>query len=344
MIEAYLKKVVAGEDLNELEAEAAITAAMAGQATPLHVAALLTALRVKGEAVSEVVGAARAMRRAATRIRTRHALVADTCGTGGDGKGTINVSTAAAFVVAALGLPVAKHGNRAVSSRAGSADVLEALGAAVELPPEAVGRSLDELGLGFLYAPALHPAMRNAMPVRRALGFRTIFNILGPLTNPAGAQVQVVGVYEPRLGPIVAEALNALGTERALVVHGEDGMDELTLTGPSLVWEADGARVREFRVTPEEFGLSRAPASALLGGDARENAGRIRAVFDGRERGPARDLVLLNAGAALYAGGLAEGVGEGVRKAALAIDEGRAKDLLERFVSFTQAEAGAVPA
>ncbi|MBE3589845.1 MAG: anthranilate phosphoribosyltransferase [Firmicutes bacterium] len=334
MIEPYLRKVVAGEDLNELEAETAMTAIMAGQVGEVLIAAYLTALHVKGESVAEIVGSARAMRRAATRVGTRHPLVVDTCGTGGDGRGTFNISTTAAFVVAAAGLPVAKHGNRSVSSRAGSADVLEALGARLDLDAERVGSCLDTLGIGFLFAPRLHSAMKHAAPVRRALGFRTIFNILGPLTNPAGAAAQVVGVYDARLVPLVADVLNGLGTRRALVVHSDDGLDEISISAPTLVCEADGAEVRSYRLRPEDFGLRRAPLSAIAGGDAADNAAIAREVLSGKA-GPARDVVLLNAGAALYAGGRAASIADGVRLAAEAIDSGAARRMLERFVAFT---------
>ncbi|MBX5475861.1 MAG: anthranilate phosphoribosyltransferase [Clostridia bacterium] len=334
MIESYLKKVVAGEDLNELEAETAMTAIMAGQVRDVLIAAYLTALRAKGESVAEIVGSARAMRRAATHVQTRHPLVVDTCGTGGDGRGTFNISTTAAFVVAAAGVPVAKHGNRSVSSRAGSADVLEALGANLNLDAAKVGACLDAVGFGFLFAPLLHSAMKHAAPVRRALGFRTIFNILGPLTNPAGAASQVVGVYEARLAPVLAEVLNGLGTRRSLVVHSEDGLDEISISAPTLVYEADGADVRGYRIRPEDFGLRRAPLAAVTGGDAADNAAIARDVLAGKP-GPARDIVLLNAGAALYAGGRAETIAEGVRLAADAIDSGAARRTLERFIAFT---------
>lgn len=335
MMEKYLQKVAAGMDLTALEAETAITAIMAGQADPLVVAGFLTALHVKGEAPSEILGGARAMRRAAIPIRSSRGEPMDTCGTGGDRKGTFNISTASAFVVAAAGQPVAKHGNRAISSRSGSADILEALGVPLLSDPRAMETCLEELGLAFLYAPALHPAMKEAAPIRRALGLRTIFNILGPLTNPAGAPFQLVGVYEARLVPLVAEALRQLGTKRALVVHGEDGLDEISLSAPTLVAEVEGGRVKTYRVRPEDMGLTRRPPEAIQGGDANENALILRKVLSGEES-PYLDVVLLNSGAALYAAGRALTWKEGVELARETILSGKALALLEDFVRLTQ--------
>lgn len=275
------------------------------------------------------------MRRAAIPIRSSRGEPMDTCGTGGDRKGTFNISTASAFVVAAAGQPVAKHGNRAVSSRSGSADILEALGVRLLTDPRAMETCLDELGLAFLYAPALHPAMKEAAPIRRALGLRTIFNILGPLTNPAGAPFQLVGVYEARLVPLVAEALRQLGVKRALVVHGEDGLDEVSLSAPTLVAEVEEGRVKTYRVRPEDMGLPRRSPEAIRGGDANENAVILRKVLSGEES-PYRDVVLLNSGAALYAAGRTLTWKEGVELARETILSGKALALLEDFVLLTQ--------
>jgi anthranilate phosphoribosyltransferase len=337
-----LAKLAGGSDLEPAEAEEAVRAIMAGEATPAQIGAFLALLRRKGETAEEILGAARAMRAAMTPVRSRHPLVADTCGTGGDGAGTFNISTAAAFVVAGAGVPVAKHGNRAASSRAGSADVVEALGVRVDLPPQELGRCLDELGIAFLFAQAHHGAMRHAAAPRRELGFRTIFNLIGPLANPAGAHVQVVGVPEADLVAKMAAALRALGSRRALVVHGGDGLDEFTLDGPSLV--ADTAEpgaicVREVR--PEDAGLAPAPREALRGGSAAENAAIVEAVLRG-ERGPRRDVVCLNAAAALVAAGAAPDLRAGVLLAQAAIDDGRAVGRLQALRAFT-ARRGAAP-
>jgi anthranilate phosphoribosyltransferase len=336
-VQAILEKLTSRQDLTPAEAEAAVAAIMAGEATPAQVGAFLAALRTKGETVAEIVGCARAMRRAATPVTSRQPLLVDTCGTGGDGAGTFNISTTAAFVVAAAGLAVAKHGNRAASSRCGSADVLEALGVRVDLTPAQVAACIDELGIGFLFAQRLHAAMRHAAGPRRELGVRTVFNLVGPLTNPAGAHVQVVGVPAPELTVVLAEALAALGTRRALVVHG-DGIDELTVTGPSVVAETDGRGVRRYTVTPEEVGLGRATRADLAGGTPAENAAITRAVLAG-ERGPRRDVVLLNAAAALVAAGRAADLRAGVQLAAAAVDSGAAQRKLDDLRAYTAALA-----
>lgn len=332
----FIAKVIEGKHLSAQEAERAMGVIMSGGATDAQIAALLTALRMKGETAEEITGCARAMRAHATRVPHHQPLVVDTCGTGGDGAGTFNISTTAAFVVAGAGLPVAKHGNRSVSSRTGSADVLEALGINLDLTPEQVGRCLDEVGIGFLFAPKLHLSMKYAIGPRREMGVRTIFNLLGPLTNPAGAQAQVVGVYDARLAPVVAGALAALGTRRSLVVHGDGGLDEIALSGPSLVAEAGPEGVRTYTVCPEDLGLERAPLAALAGGDPAENAALTRAVLAG-ERGPRRDVVLANAAAALVAGGAAADLRAGAAVAAESIDSGRALAKLEALCETSRA-------
>jgi anthranilate phosphoribosyltransferase len=330
-----LRKAAAGERLTEGEAERALESIMEGVAPQAATAALLTALRVRGESVPEIVGFARAMRRFAARVDAP-ADVVDTCGTGGDAKGTINISTAAAFVACGAGVVIAKHGNRAATSQAGSADVLEALGAHIDLSPEDVSRCIEMAGIGFMFARTHHPAMRHVAPVRAELPFRTVFNLLGPLTNPAGSRRQVVGVFgRPFVRP-VAEALLALGAERALVVHGSDGLDEITVTGPTYVAEVGGGVVREYEVTPEDLGLERHAPDGLLGGDAHLNARVLRDVLSGAEGGAARDVILANAGAAVYVSGRADALAEGVEQARAAVETGAALRSLELFVKTTR--------
>src|SRR5215210_1031969 len=312
---------------------------MEGTVDPAVTAALLTALRVKGESVPEIVGFARAMRRFAAKVEAPEGVV-DTCGTGGDAKGTINVSTAAAFVARGAGVVVAKHGNRAATSQAGSADVLEALGAEIGLGPEEVGRCIEEVGIGFMFARTHHPAMRHVAPVRAELPFRTVFNLLGPLTNPAGARRQVVGVFGGAYVRPVAEALRDLGAEKALVVHGMDGMDEITVSEKTLVAEVGEGDVEEYEISPEDFGLARHAPDGLLGGDAHLNARILRDVLAGEEGGAARDVVLLNAGAAVYVSGRAKTVEEGVRQAEESISSGAAIGALEDFVHTTRRIGG----
>ncbi len=352
MLRDLIRKLVDGRDLARGEMIDAMDALMGGEATPAQTAAFLTALRVKGETVDEIVGAARVMRERATpipvpgpagpgvsvdrdEINVEHETVLDTCGTGGDATHTFNISTTTAFVVAGAGITVAKHGNRAVSSRCGSADVLEALGVNLDVTPGQVGGFLREIGIGFLYAPLLHSAMRHVAPVRREMGIRTIFNLLGPLTNPAGAHRQVLGVYRGDLVGVLARVLGELGSERALVVHGADGLDELTITGPTRVAELRGGAVTEYEVRPGAFGLAEASIDAIRGGDARENAVIVRAVLSG-EPGPRRDVVLLNAGAALAVAGAAPDIAAGVRLAGEVIDDGRALEKLDRLVELTR--------
>ena len=335
-----LGKLQRREDLTVDEASAAMAEIMEGRAASSHIAALLVGLVMKGERPSEIVGLARAMRERATKLPLRDGMpdVFDTCGTGGDGADTFNVSTAAALVVAACGVPVAKHGNRSVSSRCGSADVFEALGVKVDASPEAAARCLEEAGIAFLFAPSFHPSMRHAAPTRKELGIRTAFNLLGPLTNPAGAARQLVGVPRPELTELVARSLAMLGTARAWVVHGADGLDELSTTGYSKVSECRDGAVNTFYLHPAEFGLAKAAREDLRGGGAALNASIIRSILDG-VRGAPRDIVLYNAAASLLIAGRVTDLHEGVALAADAIDSGRASDVLARLVRVSQEPA-----
>jgi anthranilate phosphoribosyltransferase len=349
MIHEALEKLIQGEDLSRPEAQAAMDQILSGQASSEQIAALLIALRIKGETVDEVVGFALAMRRHATPIfpagrKHPDEVLLDTCGTGGDARGTFNISTAVAFVVAGAGVRVAKHGNRSTGSRCGSADVLEALGVEIELAPERVAEAIEQIGIGFLYAPAMHAATRYAIPARRELRVRTVFNLLGPLTNPAGASAQIVGVYDASLTELVAQALGELGVQRALVVHGADGLDEISSSGETHVAELRDGGTRSYRVAPEDFGLRRAPLGAIRGGDATHNAEIIHKVLgsasERHEHGPHRDIVLANAAGALVVAGRAREFLVGVRLAAESIDSGAARAKLEELVAFSQSAAG----
>ncbi len=327
-----IAKVIDGDDLRRDEMTDVMNQIMSGEATDAQIGAFLIALRMKGESVDEIAGAAAVMREKATPIATKHDVLVDTCGTGGDHSGTFNISTTAALVAAGAGLCVAKHGNRAATSQSGSADVLMALGVNIEASPETVSRCLDEVGIGFLFAPALHGAMKYAIGPRREIGVRTIFNALGPLTNPAGAKRQVIGVYSAALTETLAGVLASLGAERAYVVHGSDGLDEMTLTGPTKVSELKDGSVSTYRVSPGDFGLGEARADALKGGDADSNAAITLSVLKGAE-GPARDIALLNAAAAIVAGDKASDLRAGILIAAEAIDSGRALAKLEALIA-----------
>ncbi|MGH6824640.1 anthranilate phosphoribosyltransferase [Methyloceanibacter sp.] len=325
-----IAKIASGQSLSQEEAAAAFELVMSGSAAPAQIGALLMGLRARGETVEEIAGAARAMRAKVLKVRAPEGAI-DTCGTGGDGKGTFNISTCAAFVVAGAGVPVAKHGNRAISSRSGSADVLKELGVNVEAPPETISRCIAECGLGFMFAPAHHAAMRHVAQVRSELGTRTIFNLLGPLANPAGTKFQVVGVFGREWVEPMAHVLGLLGTERAWVVHGSDGLDELTTTGISDVAVVDNGKVSTFRISPRNAGLPDAKPEDLTGGSAVENAAHIRAVLGGL-KGPYRDIVLFNAAAALLVAGKANTLREGVALASESIDSGKALAVLEALV------------
>ncbi len=339
-LKPLLTKLIEKNDLDIKEMQVAMEELMAGKATPAQVGAFLTALRIKGETWQEMAAAARVMRDYALKVP--HNLppeepLVDTCGTGGDKKGTFNVSTAAAFVVAAAGVKVAKHGNRSVSSKCGSADVLEALGIKIDMPPGVAADCLMEEDLCFLFAPLYHPAMRNVMGPRRELGFRTIFNLIGPLANPAGANIQLLGVPDFRLTEKMAFALDELGCQRALVVFGEEGYDELTVTGSTKVSELRESRITTYYVDPEDLGLERCEdPEALLGGDAEENARLIELIFSSREKGPKYDMVVLNAGAALYAAGKAIDLKAGIKFAKEIIDGGAAMQKLEALRAFSR--------
>jgi anthranilate phosphoribosyltransferase len=347
MLVGIVEKIAAGTNLSRAEAEAAMEEILCGRASHEQIVRLLSALRLKGETVDELVGFATAMRRHAPRIfpvdhaRADEALV-DTCGTGGDASGTFNISTVVAFVVAAAGVRVAKHGNRSISSRCGSADVLEQLGVQIELPPESIARCIEEVGIGFLFAPAIHAATRHATPARRELKTRTVFNLLGPLTNPARASAQVVGVYDASVTRPMAEALGELGVRRAFVVHGADGLDEISLSGKTHVSEIRMGELRNYDVTPEDFGLRSAPLEAIRGGDAQQNAEIVHKILGRsllyRNHGPHREIVLANASAALIAAGRAHDFKDGVRLAAESIDSGAARERLDALVAFTRAE------
>jgi anthranilate phosphoribosyltransferase len=338
MIQAAIAELMDGRDLTQDGARDVMRSIMDGEATPGQIGAFLVALRIKGETADEIAGCAEAMREHVLVVRPARTDLVDTAGTGGDGARTFNISTAAALVAAAAGAGVAKHGNRAVSSSSGSADVLEALGFNLELAPETIARSIDELGFGFLFAPTHHPAMRHAAPVRRELATRTVFNVLGPLTNPAGARAQVVGVYAAELVPTIAEVLARLDAERAFVVHGAAGVDELSPAGPNLVCEVADGQVRRREIDPLDFGIERCAPEELGGGDPAENAETIRRIFSGADGGK-RDAVLLNAAGAIAAGGLARDLAEGVGLAREAIDSGAAGERLEALIAFSQEPA-----
>ena len=335
MIQEALARLLDGHDLSREEAHGVMGSIMSGEATPAQIAGFLIALRAKGETADEIAGCAEAMREHALPVQPKRDDLVDTAGTGGDGARTINISTAAALVAAAAGAGVAKHGNRAVSSACGSADVLEALGFELDLPTERVARSIDELGFGFLFAPTHHPAMRHAAPVRTELAARTVFNVLGPLTNPAGARAQVVGVYAPELVRTIADVLAQLGASRAFVVHGAGGIDELSPAGPNLVYEVADGKVSQREIDPLDFGVPRCKAGELAGGSPEENAAAIREIFAGA-KGAKREAVLLNAGGAVAAGGHAEDLAEGYEIAQKALDSGAAAERLAQLVAFSQ--------
>jgi anthranilate phosphoribosyltransferase len=323
MIKEAVAKVVEKQDLSMAETEGAMKEIMSGEATPSQISAFITALRMKGETAAEIAGCARVMREHAIRVSPKRSDVVDTCGTGGDASGTFNISTVVAFVAAGAGLGVAKHGNRSVSSKCGSADLMEALGIKISLPAEQVAQCIDEVGIGFLFAPAFHPAMKHATPVRREIGLRTIFNVLGPLANPAWAKRQLLGVYSADLTEVMAEVLRELGTEHARVVHGHGGLDELSTTGPSRDSELRSGKVKTYELDPRKLGLPKASITDLLGGTVEENVKILKAVLSG-EKGPKRDIVLLNAAAVMVVGGKAKDFKEGLMVAAESIDSGRA--------------------
>ena len=334
MIKEAINTLVSGSSLSFDEATAVMEEIMGGEATPAQIAAFVTALRIKGETVEEIAGLASVMREKAVPVKATPPVI-DTCGTGGDNSSTINISTAAAFVAAGAGLKVAKHGNRAMTSECGSADVLEALGVRIELNAEAVAECLQKVGIGFMFAPLFHPAMKYAAGPRREIGIRTVFNILGPITNPARAESQVIGVPSKELGEKIAAVLHRLGTKHSLVAHSLDGMDELSISGPSVFWEINEQGVLPpSEINPADFGLAKTGVSEIKGGTPEENASILRRVLNG-EKGPARDVVVLNAAAAIYAGDRASDLKEGLRLAEAAIDNGQAKEKLEGLIELS---------
>ncbi|HIP38560.1 MAG TPA: anthranilate phosphoribosyltransferase [Desulfocapsa sulfexigens] len=339
-IKQAIARIVLKENLSVDEMVDVMNEVMGGVATPAQIGSFITGLRMKGETVDEIVGAVRVMREKATKIESgidvdSGGILVDTCGTGGDGSGTFNVSTTTAFVVAGAGIRVAKHGNRSISSNCGSADVLEAAGVKLDISPERVGECIQETGIGFLFAPALHGAMKYAIGPRKELGIRTVFNILGPLTNPAGANVQVLGVFDGELIEPLARVLGKLGSKRALVVHGEGNLDELTVTGETKVAELKNGKINTYSVTPEELGLTRVSIDELQGGtDAKESAELMRSVLKG-EKGAKREMVLLNSGAALMAAGLCDDLKEGIASAAAVIDSGKALEKLDQLIAIS---------
>ncbi len=334
MIKEAIAKVVEKVDLSEEEMESTMDEIMSGEATPAQIGSLITALRMKGETVEEIAGAARVMRQKAVQIRSSSKLLVDTCGTGGDRSHTFNISTAAAFVVAGAGLKVAKHGNRSVSSKCGSADVLETLGINIEAKKEVVEKCLDEVGIAFLFAPLLHGAMKYAIGPRREMGIRSIFNVLGPLTNPAQAQAQVIGVYDGMLTEPLAKVLDKLGSRHAFVVHGSDGLDEITLTGETRISELKEAKVTTYQIKPEEFDLKPCGKDELLGGDKQNNANILKEILKGA-KGPRQDIILLNSAAAIVAGDKAKDFKEGIRLARESIDSGAARGKLEKLIELS---------
>jgi anthranilate phosphoribosyltransferase len=335
MFKENLSKIVKREDLNEEQMSQMITEIFSGNITDAQIGAMMAALATKGETFEELAGAARAMRRKALRIQTSAATVVDTCGTGGDGAHTFNISTTTSFVVAACGVTVAKHGNRSVSSQCGSADLLEALGVKLDTAPEIVEEAVQDIGIGFLFAPLYHGAMRFAAKARKEVGLRSIFNMLGPLTNPAGANCQLLGVYAPELTEMFAHALQLLGAKRAFVVHGHDGLDEISVCAPTRISELKDGLIRTYDISPEQFFSELAEPADLIGGNPAENAQITRNILNG-EKGPKRNVVLINASAALVAAGQAEDLKQGIRMAETAIDDGDAAKKMEALIKYSQ--------
>lgn len=334
----HLNTIIKGEDLSSDTMASMVSAIFTGSITDSQIGAFMAALATKKETVDELVGAALAMRRKAARIQTLEKNCIDTCGTGGDASGSFNISTTTAFVVAGCGVTVAKHGNRSISSKCGSADLLEALGVVIDLDPEIVEEAVNNIGIGFLFAPRFHGAMKHAAKARKEVGIRSIFNMLGPLTNPAAARCQLLGVFDPKLTEMFAMALKLLGTHKALVVHGHDGMDEITVCAKTRVSELSNGLIRSYDLDPLEFFDAYADPSELKGGDAKENAGITSAILKG-ERGARRNIVLINSGAALMAADAAENLSQGIAKAEAAIDSGKAMEKLEQLINFTRENA-----
>ena len=337
MIVNLIEKLVQKKDLTFDESKSAMTLIMEGEASPSQFGSLITALRMKGETVDEVSGMASVMRSMSLHVQSENDLI-DTCGTGGDGFGTFNISTAAAFVAAGAGLKIAKHGNRAMSSKSGSADVLEALGVNIQLHPEQISKCIEETGFGFMFAQSFHPSMKYAAGPRREMGIRTVFNLLGPLTNPAGAARQVIGVADPSIGELMAKVLGRLGSEKALVVHGDDGLDEITISTSSTVWELERGHVKKYQIRPQDFGLSVSSLDQIKADNAIESATLIRTVLAG-EKSAARDIVLLNAGASLFVSGMSDEFDECISIGADAIDSGKAMKSLDDHIQLSNSIA-----
>lgn len=335
MLKAAVSKLIEGKNLPEEEMVGAMTEIMEGKGSPTLIGSFLTSLRMKGETVEEITAGAKVMRRKAEKVNLGDVYTLDTCGTGGDQSGTYNISTAVALICSAAGIGVVKHGNRSVSSRSGSADVLEALGAQIMLTPDQVEACVNHQGIGFFFAPVFHQAMKHAAAPRKELGFRTIFNLLGPLTNPAQAKAQVLGVFDERLTETMAMVLRNLGTDHALVVAGKDGLDEITCCSETKISELKDGEIFTYVIAPEDFGIKRCEREAILGGNAQENAQIIQSLLEG-EKGPKRDILLLNSGAALYAGKKAKTIDEGIQMAGEMIDSGKALKKLNDFVAFTR--------
>jgi len=336
MMKQAIEMIIEGLDLSLQQAAEVMNCIMDGEATQAQTGGILTALRMKGETVEEITGFAGAMREKSVKIIPKTSMLIDTCGTGGDCTGTFNISTAAAFVVSAAGICVAKHGNRSVSSKSGSADVLEALDVNIDIPRNTVEKCIEDIGIGFMFAPHFHKAMKHVAAPRRELGIRTVFNILGPLTNPAGARYQLLGVYDEKLTEPLACVLQNLGTSRAMVVHGMDGMDEITITDKTRVAELKDGKVKSYTISPEDFGMQRADMASIKGGDSETNAGIIRAVFSG-QRGAKSDIVALNAGAAIYICGRADSLAKGVQRAQQILENGSAAIKLDEMIKYTNA-------
>ena len=339
MIQQAIKKVIGTQDLSRREAELVMDHIMSGKATPAQIGGLLVALHMKGETIDEITGFALAMREKSLKISPKVSTMIDTCGTGGDYSGTFNISTAAAFVVSAAGVAVAKHGNRSMSSKSGSADVMEALGIRIELPLEGVEKCIEDIGIGFMFAPYFHPAMKYAVGPRKELGVRTVFNVLGPLTNPASASCQLMGVFDRSLTEPLANVLLNLGIQRGMVVHGLDGLDEITITDETQVSEIADGRVQTYTISPEQFGIARVDMGAILGGDAQSNAKIVREILSGKT-GPKSDIVVLNAGAAIYVGGGADSIVEGIARAKALIEDGSALSKMQAMIQYTNTYTG----
>jgi anthranilate phosphoribosyltransferase len=335
MFRDHLEKIIKRQDLQQAEMSEMITAIFSGEITDAQIGAFMAALATKGETFEELAGAAQAMRRKAVRVEVPAATVVDTCGTGGDGANTFNISTTTAFVVAGCGVTVAKHGNRSVSSKCGSADLLETLGVNLNTDPEIVEEAISEIGIGFLFAPLFHGAMKYAIAARKEVGLRSIFNMLGPLTNPAGANCQLLGVYAPQLTEMFAQALKMLGSKRAFVVHGHEGLDEISVCAPTRISELNEGQIRTYDITPEQFFGEAADPRELAGGDPARNAKITRRILEG-ETGPRRNVVLLNAAVCLVAAGVAENINNGIEKAAAAVDSGTAVAKLDALVKYTK--------